>query len=306
MSLSESREQSDTTFCTIITADYIHYALSLYDSLRAFSPHVSLRVLIVDREEDGGALARANPEIDIRFWQRYCKVGTGRKIARKYHQGDLDRFRWSMKAVFLTGLLDEGFSQVFFLDPDLYFFASPEFLSEALHGSALLLSPHWRCGDPEKDMRNFKLLRTDGLFNAGFIGATQAGRSALEWWARACAYCCEKVPHEGLFNDQAYLDLLPVYFEGVEILRDRGCNVANWNQTECRRELQEDGTVLINGRWNITFIHFTASTVRGIESGMDPLLAPYLASYRSTLERNAARTRHESLSTLHDSRGGTV
>lgn len=301
MSLSELREESGTTYCTIITADYIHYALSLYDSLRAFCPYVSLKVLIVDREEDGGGLARTYPEVDIRYWEQYCKVGTGREIARKYHQGDLDRFRWSMKPVFLTGLLDEGFSQAFFLDPDLYFFASPEPLSEALRGSALLLSPHWRCPDPESDPRNFQHLQTNGLFNAGFIGATQAGRGALEWWARACLYRCEKEPDKGNFHDQAYLDLMPVYFEGVEILRDRGCNVANWNQTECRRELKEDGSVLINGRWGIIFIHFTASTIRGIESGMDALLAPYLASYRRTLERNAARARGELPCEQHDS-----
>ena len=94
-----------------------------------------------------------------------------------------------------------------------------------------------------------------------------------------------KAPERGLFVDQAYLDLLPIYFESVKILRHRGCNVANWNQIECQREENQPGVITING-FPLVFIHFTASTIRGIEAGDDPLLRDHLARYRAALDAN--------------------
>jgi hypothetical protein len=49
-----------------------------------------------------------------------------------------------------------------------------------------------------------------------------------------------KDPSHGQFVDQTHLNLLPIYFDHVKILKHRGCNVANWKQVECRREKKTD------------------------------------------------------------------
>ena len=99
-----------------------------------------------------------------------------------------------------------------------------------------------------------------------------------------CEYACEKDREKGLFDDQIYLNILPVYFENVGIIRHRGCNVANWNQVECRRTIQNDGTVLINGLYPVIFIHFTASTIKGILNGSDSALISYLKIYAKAIK----------------------
>lgn len=102
----------------------------------------------------------------------------------------------------------------------------------------------------------------------------------MNWWANACEFICIKDTAKGMFYDQVHLNLLPVYFEHVGIARHKGCNVANWNMVECKRSLNKDGaSVIIAGEFEIIFIHFSQSTINGIENGTDPLLRPYLEQY---------------------------
>lgn len=270
-------------YCTIITLDYLHFALTLNESLLTYDPDVQLKVLISDAKADLSAITSNYLNIEFYFVDQLCQEGVAKRIYEKYAATEMDCFRWSIKPVFINFLLDQQYDQVFLLDSDLYFFASYDFLSDDLGGSGVLLTPHWRASNPELDETNFSILQTSGLFNAGFVGATRHGKQAMEWWAAACAYKCKKAPNEGLFVDQAYLDLLSIYFDNVEIERHRGCNVANWNQVECQRVLSKNGKVLIRGGFEIVFIHFTKSTINGIISGKDYLLKSYLDEYQDSL-----------------------
>ena len=107
----------------------------------------------------------------------------------------------------------------------------------------------------------------------------------LDWWAGLCLFNCELNPSKACFGDQTYLNLIPVKYEGVKIIRHKGCNVANWNQLECKRTQQPDGSVLINNEFPIVFIHFTPSTIKGILQGGDGLLMGYLSMYNTALNR---------------------
>jgi SAM-dependent methyltransferase len=275
-----------TAFCTIITWNYMEYAVTLYHSLREYEPAVDFHVLVVDRDYvEYPGLCETYPNLTIHFCETICGHGLGAAILKKYGGASADCTRWSLKPVFLSYLISRGYDQAFFLDPDLYFYSSPRILLEELGNQGILLTPHWRSSDPDRDRVNFAILQTSGLFNAGCVGATEAGLRGLEWWARVCLHECVKAPERGLFVDQAYLDLLPIYFESVKILRHRGCNVANWNQIECQREENQPGVITING-FPLVFVHFTASTIHGIEAGDDPLLRDHLARYRAALDAN--------------------
>jgi SAM-dependent methyltransferase len=272
-----------SAFCTIITADFLHYALALRHSLARFRPEIELTALVADEDVDIAKLNGAFDGLRLLSVQELCADGIGKRILEKYGRADVDCFRWSMKPVLLNHLLSSGFEQAFFLDPDLFFFSDFAFLEQDLGEQAVLLTPHWRASRPDMDEANFAILQTSGMFNAGFVGVTAAGRLAMDWWAGLCLYRCEKRPSEGLFVDQAYLDMMPIYFDGVAIEQHRGCNLANWNRLECARVLRPDGKVGIKGGWDIVFIHFTQSTIRGIEAGEDSLLRPLLAEYLDSL-----------------------
>lgn len=264
-------------FCTIITKSHFGYAEALATSLEVYSDDFLLYALVVDADlrdkSRSGLVVLSLPEVESEL---------SVLLARRYLDfGQHDEFRWSMKSVLLLHLLAKAKAKadkVIFVDPDIAFFNDPRFLFDFLDSSNVLLTPHWRCNDPSKDPVNFRLLMTEGYFNAGFVAVCSGAEEALEWWARICLGRCERAQSEGLFVDQSYLNLLPVYFDKVRIIRHRGCNVANWNLKMNRREMV-DGEVLINGKDPVVFIHFTNSTIRGILCGEDGYLRPHLEQW---------------------------
>ena len=269
-------------FCTIITPDYIPFACALQQSIREhLSSPFEFFVFLSDSKY------HIRPEqlpagMEFLFIEDVCATGTGQAIYEKYYHEDKDKFRWSMKPVIMRYLLaHKSFQKVVYSDWDIHYFSSPGFIIDLLDHHAVVLSPHFRSSDPVSDYPNYILQFNAGIYNGGFVAAACAGAEALDWWARNCLAICEIDACNGQFVDQSHLNLLPVFFEGVHILSHRGCNIANWNQLECRREKQMDGSVMINHRYPIVFIHFTKSTVNGILHGEDDALLPYLDKFRT-------------------------
>lgn len=272
-------------FCTISTADYLPYVLALNESILQFNKNIRLSVLISDKYHDYSGVEREYPNIDFYWFGEVCRDGVGKEIRDKYQSSDMDCFRWSMKPVFMKYLLKNmGFEKIIYVDNDIHFFHDFQFLFDELEQCNVLLSPHWRASDPRIDASNFMILYTSGLYNGGFVGANRKAIDALDWWAMACAFICIKDPSQGQFVDQTHLNLLPIYFDAVKILKHRGCNVANWNQEECKRAKRGDH-VLINDIEPIIFIHFTNSTIRGILYGTDTELDVSLQKYFERLEK---------------------
>ena len=113
----------------------------------------------------------------------------------------------------------------------------------------VLLTPHFYPTSPKSNQTwleaNFRI----GLYNAGFIGVNKNAVDALEWWRDCCLYEIKKSYWRGLFDDQKYLDLFPILFDGVKILKNRGCNLAGWNDYTT---LEKEGVV---------FVHFNEFTL---------------------------------------------
>jgi hypothetical protein len=186
-----------------------------------------------------------------------------------------------MKPVIINHLLsNHNYKKVIYLDADLYFFNEPNFLFELLENDKVLLSPHWRCSKkPELDWFNFVHNFKHGIYNGGFIGVNFNGQEIMDYWANLCLTACEQNPLDGLHDDQKYLDIFQSYFEGVGVIRHKGCNVSNWNQIECSRTISQSGEVFINSEYPIVFIHFTEGTIIDIVNKKDAALQNYLELY---------------------------
>lgn len=270
---------------TIVTKSHLVFAVTMFRSLRSFCPEFDFFIIVTD-----GNASSVPETIDgfaVLSAEALAEIEPFGLIKERYQDFQQDAYRWSLKPVALEYLLNKGYCQAFFFDCDLFFFNDPHKAFATLDEKAMILSPHWRAIDPYKDPVNFQILRTSGHYNAGFIGASEKGLPALRWWAKVCAHTCTKDSAKGLYDDQAYLDILPVYFEGISSLKNKGLNVANWNQQICAREKSKNGEILINGIDPIVFIHFTGSTIRGIMNGEDGLLIPFLEFWRSALIRCA-------------------
>ncbi len=270
------------TFCTIITANYYAYAVTLYNSLIKFDRDVKLQVLITNNTDIEKNVSP--PGIELTHIQQLLEDDLARDIYKKYAYIDMDYFRWSMKPLFITYLLKKGFEQVIYTDCDIFFYNNYNFLFEELDSNSILLTPHWYSKDPSIDDKSFVQLLTKGIFNAGFIGSNKRGIPALQWWANACHFKMGHHKDLQIFDDQKYLDFLPSLFENVKILKHKGCNLGSMNQHECKRE-KINNKVLIDGKYPIIFIHFGKSLVKEIEMGFDPLLIPYLIQYKKAIKQ---------------------
>jgi hypothetical protein len=277
------------TFCTIITADYFPRALALYKSIEKYNTSVELQVLIAD---DKSLHENINADkIKIRTVKELVGFPLVNELYKKYAHINIDNFRWSMKPVFASWLLTNGFSKILYLDCDMFFVNDYNFLFEDLEDNALLLTPHWKNMDPLIDEGSFLSLFTSGIFSAGFFGANQQGLHILKWWANACHFKMMPAIELGVHDDQRYLDIVPVVFEKVKISRHRGCNIGAWNFEESVRTLV-DGKVLINSKYPVIFIHFDEMMVTTILRGHDKLLLPYLNEYISVFEKNGYSLSH--------------
>jgi len=230
--------------CTISTISHIFKAYALADSLQEFG--FRLNILLVDCED----VSNINPPIDVKLYNlEHLGSEQGKKLISKY-KGNLDKLRWGLKAVFLECLLKEN-NQVIYVDNDIHFFQSPEVYFKELETQSLLLTPHFypSAADIHQNWleANFKV----GLYNAGFIAVNINGIEALHWWANCCLYNIKKSYWRGLFDDQKYLDLLPILFEKVKLIKQRGANLAGWNYKVLQPKNSE-----------VTFIHFAELTMR--------------------------------------------
>lgn len=282
--LSPGPAPTKTACCTISTQSHLFKAHALLESVRENSS-ADLFCLVTDSLPPEGLLTHVTYVSPERLDSPLAT-----RIKKRYRGNEL---RWASKPLMLLYLLDMGYEQVIYVDNDICFYASPDFLFHRLETDAVLLTPHFYPADATRNQdwleANFRV----GLFNAGFVGASAKGRKALEWWGECCAYNVKKSYRRGLFDDQKYLDLMPVLFDGVNILKHKGCNVARWNKELGIRGTDAQGKLTLAG-YPLVFIHFNVFTIRAIAEGDDPLLAPYLQQYEALLNRFDAAYRIKS------------
>lgn len=152
--------------------------------------------------------------------------------------------------------------KIIFLDPDTAIFSSLDPLLDCLEDSSILLTPHQL--EPEKTEEKIRdnelaILR-HGIFNLGFIGvkASLEGHKFIDWWSDRCLNLCFIDPANGIYTDQRWIDLVPSYFQEFHIVRDPGCNVANWNLSNRVLTGDVDTGIFVN-KCPLIFYHFSSS-----------------------------------------------
>lgn len=256
-------------------------AFALSHSLQEQSQTSILHILVTERIQ-----TTADTEgVVIHYLDDLKEDEISVQLFEKYAFDNASKLRWVFKPILLKHLLKQDIEEIVYIDPDIFFFHPFSFLFEELKKFRILLTPHWRCSNPFIDSRNFEKNFREGLFNAGFVGVNKDSPEILDWWANACLHECTKDFKRGMYVDQKYLDFIPVFFSGVKILEHRGCNVAEWNRTECQRTPNEKKEVLINHKWPIVFIHFTNQTIRNIVEGDDTVLREHFEKFSTTLKK---------------------
>jgi hypothetical protein len=153
----------------------------------------------------------------------------------------------------LSLLLDRGHRRVVFLKQESLVLGDLRpALAElgAPGGASALLTPHLLAPltGPDAPRRELDVLLA-GVYNGGFVAVAEAppARAFLRWWAERTARHCRHAVGDGMHYEQRWLDLAPVFFAGVRLLRDPGVNVGHWNLPERQVEVDRDGAVRVDG-----------------------------------------------------------
>jgi hypothetical protein len=279
--------------CTIVSLNYLAYARTLCDSFLAFHPNQKFYVLLVDR---------LPPKVDLSYesFETILVEDLGipnfESVAFKYGILELNT---NVKPTFLKWLFSLGADQVIYFDPDILVCAALDTIFEALNENAILLTPH--CLSPnESNPHGELLLLNAGVFNLGFIAVSKSTESErfLSWWEHRCLTLGFDERWAGLFVDQKWINLVPCYFETVQVFKHPGCNVAYWNLHE-RALTRTPERWVVNESAVLIFFHFSGISIDGgdriskhtdqFDLASRPDLTELFATYRERLISNGIK-----------------
>lgn len=238
------------TFATVITRDHLANARVLAARLREFHEE-PLHVLCVD---DLGA------HVDVA--KLPFRVLSLDEVLPPEHRGMTFYYSafelcnalkpWLLRRLLATTPHD----RCIYLDADVFPFGPLADALAELEFASVLLTPHGLSPPPAAAAELETLNLKYGVYNGGFLGVRACTESMrfLDWQAGRLATLGFRGWHD-VYVDQLWLNLAPVYFEGVKAWRHPGANVANWNLYE--RELVRAGDGYTANGQPLLFAHMS-------------------------------------------------
>jgi hypothetical protein len=256
---------------TIVSKNYLHFARTLMESVRAQHPDWQRFVLLVD-ENRGDLDLSKEPFQTIEVAE--LQLPDRKKFYFRYTILELNTavkpwmFEWLFR--------HQHAEQVVYLDPDIYIYQPfVEVESQLSSGAAMVLTPHLT-GPLDNAYRPHEVdILQAGTYNLGFLalGRDEQTDRFLAWWQSKLEFNCVVDHAHGLFVDQKWLDLAPGLFDRVTILRHEGYNVAYWNLAH-RHLKKADGRYTVNGV-PLVFYHFS-----GLDAKSPERLSKYQDRFR--------------------------
>jgi hypothetical protein len=240
---------------TVCTFNHIARAFSLADSVQEYCPHTRFLIGIIGN-------------IDKEIKSKYDIVRAGEmgipfldEMYRKYSPLELNSALKPYFANFIFQQFDT-IDQLVFLDSDILLFSDLHPVYQQLEQNSIVLTPHSLSTVSEGTDFDDRVFLRSGIYNAGFFGLKrdQYAFTFLTWWMAKLRDQCFFDSKRGMFAEQLWLNLVPLYFERVSVLRHPGCNVSYWNLHE--REISvTDGRYYVNGSFELIFYHYSGASV---------------------------------------------
>jgi hypothetical protein len=148
---------------------------------------------------------------------------------------------------------------VVYLDPDTRLYSPLREMEIYFLAGDIILTPHVITPIAlDGQTPGEKLFLNYGLYNLGFLALKKSHNTErfLYWWKERTYAQGYDRPAEGLFTDQLWINLVPIYFPRVKVLRHTGYNMAPWNLHE--RYLQDvGGEFRVAPKKKLVFFHFS-------------------------------------------------
>ncbi len=225
-------------FFSLCSNNYLAQAKTLGDSILKFYPDSKFTIGLVDYLDD---------QIDYSFF-------AGMDILPFYQLDFSDfedmltrynviEFNTAVKPFYIDYLWRKygTDSRIIYLDPDILLYRPLDHVTNALKSHDVILTPMFCEVQTMTSLDELVALR-HGMFNLGFIALKYSGESGrfVQWWKERLRTHCLIDKPRGIFVDQKWIDLAPMLFDEIFILKHLGYNMAWWNFSE--RKLLDLGT----------------------------------------------------------------
>lgn len=145
-----------------------------------------------------------------------------------------------------------------YFDTDILIYNSIDYILEEFRDQSVLFCPHFVTPTIDEYLPSEKGLLNAGIYNAGFFAVKNDSLATnfLDWWSQRLTSQCKVDFCNGMFVDQLWLNLAPVYFPQIKICKNLGINAAYWNLHERFFELNE-GRYIVNSSFPLIFFHYS-------------------------------------------------
>lgn len=274
---------------TIVTQNHLHYAQTLMASVMRFHPDVSRFIVLVDEPDE----LRPESNFADYLYPEDLNIPCYRRFLFQYTAFELC---CALKPFVFRHLASTGCLEVIYFDSDICVYSPLNDLYNRLTAFPILLTPHITESPPDDGLNpSAAALRRAGAYNAGFLAIRKStfAESFLTWWCAMCQKSCIVDWASGIHVDQGWLDLVPGLFDGVEIVKSSGCNVAYWNVLSRPITRGAAGEWLAAGE-PLVFFHFSgfcpdspellSRHQNRIDTVQTPILLDILKHYAEQLE----------------------
>ena len=240
---------------TTCTVNHLSRAFSLLDSVQEYHPGIKFIICLIDTV-DRNSLPVSDYEV---VFAEEMQLSFFKEMCIKYSTLELNS---AFKPYFAKFLLDQNLqiNKLVYLDSDILLFNRLDVLFDALEKYSIIVTPHSQSTIDSGFVFDDRDFLRSGIYNAGFFAVRRDDNaiSFLEWWKTKLRNQGFFDPRRGMFAEQLWMNLIPLYFANVLVLLHKGCNVAYWNLHE-RIIIKRDNKYFVNDGTPLIFFHFSGA-----------------------------------------------
>jgi len=240
---------SKTCLFTIVAPNYLAQAITLKQSLDKFAS-VDFKIILVSDQK----FNFHDPDINkIIINSKNLNINEYNKLSFSYN---ILEHCTNIKPACFNYFID-NYDYIYYIDPDIYFYQDPLLMNQFFEDADVILTPHSLSPVLDgKSPSELEFLRT-GLYNLGFIGIrkSQSVKIFIDWWRVRCELFGINETYSGLFVDQKWIDLAPIFFKFIKTITNTGFNCGYWNLHE--RPISYLNNNYMAGFDQLFFFHFS-------------------------------------------------
>lgn len=248
---------------TICSINYLAQANILATSLKKYNPEYELVIGLCDKIVGSGVDGEKLKDFNL-LEVHSIGIDGFKEMCDRY---DITELNTAVKPFFIDYFFKTkpDIDSIIYFDPDIEIFDKLTGIEEGLADHNIVLTPHFYTPIFDNYSRTEQQMFVNGIYNLGFLAVKRSKTTDdfLFWWKTKLKTECFMDIQNGMFVDQLYCNMVPLYFENVKIDKYPGFNISYWNLHE-RQVSKQNGKFFVNSK-PLVFFHYS-----GIDS-MDPI-----------------------------------